>query len=885
MQRTLSLTANLLLVLLTASFFSPELFATDAADKTVIAVRTGNPPVIDGVLNDPAWSGGVAMSRFTQKDPVEYGEPSARTDVIILYDDNALYVGARMYDAAPDSIIARLVRRDVDTESDLFGVYLDPFFDRRSGYHFGVNAAGVRYDGVRYNDSWSDDSWDGVWEGEVSRDDSGWCAELRIPFSQVRFARKDRYVWGINYTRRIGRHNEENLLAITPNNESGFVSRFWTLTGIEGISPPRYFELLPYVRGSARYEMHTAGDPFYDGSEYNPNAGADFKMGIGSNLALNATVNPDFGQVEVDPAVLNLSDVETYFSEKRPFFVEGSRNFDFGYGGASDYWGFNWSNPSFFYSRRIGRTPQGTLSDFNYARVPDGTHILGAGKLSGKLGGNWNVGSLHAVTMREHADIEYNGRRSRLEVEPAAYYQVSRAQKELNDGAQGIGVIGTGTTRLFDDPRLEADVNGTAYSGGVDGWTFFGHDRAYCLTGWMGLSHIAGTPERITSVQRSSRHYFQRPDARSFDVDSAATSMTGYAGRLLLNKERGNILLNSAVGVISPEFDVNDVGFMYRADVINAHVGSGYQWPQPTAWTRYANVLGAAYSNFNFDGDHTWGGVWLQTRATFLNYWSGRISAAVNPDIVNVYRTRGGPKSLFPAGWEFSASGATDSRKPWEFDGGTWGHTISPRNWNRGVWLGTTWKPASNVSLSFAPELFWNQDWLRWVDAFDDPAAMETYGVRYVFAEMYQTELSASLRLNWTFTPKLSLQMYAQPLISSGEYRKFKELSRPNSYDFYTYPAADVEFDGQTYTIDPDGDGPAEALDFANPDFDYRSLRGNMILRWEYRPGSTLYLVWTHGRSDWETAGRFNLDRSADRLFSADSNNILLLKISYWLSR
>lgn len=855
-----------------------------AAEKSVTAVRTETPPVIDGVLDDPAWANGVVTDRFTQKDPVENGEPSGRTEVIVLYDDNALYVGARMFDAAPDSIIARLVRRDVDTESDLFGVYLDPFFDRRSGYHFAVNAAGVRYDGVRYNDSWSDDSWDGVWEGEVARTDSGWCAELRIPFSQLRFQRKEHYVWGVNCIRRIGRHNEEDFLAITPKNESGFVSRFWTLTGIEGVSPPRYFELLPYVRGSARYRPHEAGDPFNDGSAYEPNLGADFKMGLRSNLILNATVNPDFGQVEVDPAVLNLSDVETYFSEKRPFFIEGSSNFDFGYGGASEHWSFNWNSPRFFYSRRIGRAPQGSLPDYNYADVPDGTHILGAAKLSGRIGGNWNVGSLHAVTMRERADVETDTSRSRLEVEPASYYQVSRAQKEIRDGAQGIGVIGAGTYRLFDDSRLEADINRGAYTGGVDGWTYFGRDRTYCLSGWLGASRIEGTAERITAVQRSSRHYFQRPDARSVGVDSSATSLTGYAGRLLVNKEKGNILLNTGVGVISPEFDVNDVGFMYRADMINAHFGGGYHWTQTTQWTRYANVIGALYGTYNCDGDLTWGGFWASTRATFLNYWGGRISGSVNPEVVNVYRTRGGPKSLYPPGWELSSSVYTDSRKPWVFDAGTWGNITSPQDWNRGIWLGATWKPVSNISVSAAPELMWNQDWLRWVGDFDDPTATSTFGTRYVFAELYQTELSASLRLNWTFTPKLSLQIYAQPLISSGEHRRFKELMRPNSYAFHAYAAEDVDFDGETYVIDPDGNGPADEFSFSNPDFDYRSLRGNMILRWEYRPGSTLYLVWTHGRTDWETAGRFDLDRSLDRLFRAGADNIILLKATYWLS-
>lgn len=859
--------------------------SSSGADSTrVTAARTTEPIVIDGHLSEAAWNNAVPASTFIQRDPVEYGTPSEQTVVKVLFDNQSLYIGAILYDSAPDSIMAMLARHDYWTVSDEFLVYLDPYFDRRSGYYFGLNAAGTRFDGIFYNDTWSSDTWDGVWEGAAVINEHGWCAEFRIPYSQLRFHKRERHIWGINFKRGIRRKNEWDYLVFKPKNGNGFVSRFWELDGITGITQPYYFEIMPYVRGKDSFESHEAEDPFHDGSEFNTAAGTDLKMGLGSNLTLNATINPDFGQVEVDPAVVNLSDVETFYSEKRPFFTEGSSFFEFGYGGATDYWGFNWSTPNFFYSRRIGGSPRGSLPDYDYCDSPDGVHILSAVKLSGKFSGNWNVGSLQAVTMREYADIEYEGEQSHLEVEPATYYTVTRGQKEINNGRQGIGAIATTTHRFFDEDRLREDINSDAFGFGLDGWTFLDKEKTYVISAWSGLSHIQGSEERITSVQESSLHYFQRPDASHVELDSSATSLTGAAGRILLNKEKGNVFLNTAVGLLSPKFDVNDVGYLSRSDKINAHFGTGYQWTEPTSWTRYAYLLGCAFSNYDFGGNLTWGGLWTGTYLEFHNYYNAEISAATNPETVNPTRTRGGPRTLNKPGWEINFSLNSDNRKPFEFGCGSNGYTIASDDWSRMIWLRTEWKPAANLSFEIQPELMWNKEWLQWVDSFEDETAAHTYNTRYVFAEMYQTELSATIRMNWTFTPKIGLQFFAQPLLSSGDYSNFKELSRPNSTEYRTYPADYICYADETYTIDPDGDGPAEAFEFDEPDFNFRSLRGNIILRWEYRPGSILYLVWTHDRSDEEYRGRFKFNRSIDRLFSTDSDNIFLIKASYWMS-
>ncbi|MGE3525069.1 MAG: DUF5916 domain-containing protein, partial [Gemmatimonadales bacterium] len=384
----------------------PVAFPPLSPPEHVRAVRISTPIVLDGILNDPAWHDRPAITAFVQREPNEGKPATERTEVYLSFDADAVYVGARLYDSAPDSIIARLARRDVGTNADRFVVFLDPYHDGRSGVFFGVNAAGTRYDGTLYNDDWDDDSWDGVWEAKVHRDDQGWTVEMRIPFSQLRFRNAEQQTWGVNFRRDIARRNEADYIVYTPRNGSGFVSRFVPLVGIDGVRPRARLEILPYVTSKAELLQHAAGDPFNDGSRMNATAGVDIRYGLSSNLTLNATINPDFGQVEVDPAVVNLSDAETFYPEKRPFFVEGSNIFDFGFGGANNNWGFNFGTPDFFYSRRVGRPPQGSTPGADYTSMPTNSSILGAAKLTGKKFGNWNVGMMHALTGREDAPLD-----------------------------------------------------------------------------------------------------------------------------------------------------------------------------------------------------------------------------------------------------------------------------------------------------------------------------------------------------------------------------------------------------------------------------------------------------------------------------------------------
>ncbi|HXF95772.1 MAG TPA: DUF5916 domain-containing protein, partial [Gemmatimonadales bacterium] len=431
------------------------------ARPAVRAVRAGQAVVLDGRLTEALWQGADRVRDFVQRDPVEGAAASESTVVYLAYDDAAIYVAARLFDRAPDSLVARLGRRDVGTDSDRFLVYLDPYYDRRSGFYFGINAAGTLYDGVLYNDDWDDNSWDGVWEGKAVIDELGWTVEMRIPYSQLRFRTADVQVWGVNFRREIARKAEIAYYAPRPKNASGFVSRFADLVGIERITPPRRLELMPYVNTRAAFTRHAPGDPFNDGSTYTPALGLDLRAGIGSNLTLNATINPDFGQVEVDPAVVNLSDVETFFQEKRPFFIEGSTIFEFGFGGARNFWGFNWAHPRMFYTRRLGRAPQGGQPAATYADRPEGVNILGALKLTGKVAGRWNVGALAAATAREFARLHdtVTDARYRAEIEPLTYSAVFRAQREFPEGRQGLGTMITAVVRDFDAPGLRDQVN------------------------------------------------------------------------------------------------------------------------------------------------------------------------------------------------------------------------------------------------------------------------------------------------------------------------------------------------------------------------------------------------------------------------------------------
>jgi hypothetical protein len=863
--------------------------ATEKAnnEKIVVAYKLSNINInLDGKLTEPIWQK-EPIKEFVQKDPNEGTPATEQTNVWVAFDNEYIYVAAKLYDSKPEQIDASIARRDNYFSSDWFAFYVDPYNDKKTGYFFGVNAGGTMLDGVLFNDSWDDWSWDGIWETKTTIDKDGWTVEMRIPFSQMRFNHGESMTWGVNFYREVKRNNEKSYYVMVPKAESGFVSRFAPLEGLNGIKPKQRFEMMPYVVQKAQYLVHDKGDPFYKSNQYKTSVGADFKIGIGSNLNIDATINPDFGQVEVDPAVINLSAFESYFNEKRPFFIEGMDNFYFGIGGANNNWGFNFGWPELFYSRRIGRSPRGNTSDAEYLNYPGETRILGAAKLTGKLNESTSLGAISAITERTFATLWNNGIRTGEEIEPLTFYNVLRSKKEFNDGRQSLGFMFTGVNRAFNKNSLSDNLAKNAYAFGLDGWTFLDDKKEYVLTGAFAGTHVNGSKEYLQKLQKQPYRYFQRPDNPFETFDAERTSLTGYYGRVMLNKQQGNFYINSALGFVSPGFEQNDLGFQWMADRINIHTVLGYRWFEPDSIFRSKQVYASYSRSMNFKGETISNFLWYRLGGTFTNYYELAMGGNYNFETYNPTLTRGGPMGINPSSYYFWIFGSTDRREKLSFN--------SEINFSRNsigakynmLYLSLTWKPNTQLTFSIGPSFEVSKALQQWVRNVSDPLAVNTYNTRYVFSTINQHTLSANIRLNWTFTPTLSLQLFMQPFFAVGDYSDFKELARPRSlnYNYYGQNGSTINYDkdNDKYNVDPDGNGPAKSFTFGNPNFNYKSLRGTVVLRWEALPGSTLYFVWSHNQTNFDNAGEFNFARDFKQLWNSKGDDVLMVKFSYWL--
>ena len=854
--------------------------------KTVRAIKIQERFNLDGKLDESIYKE-PALTNFTQRDPSE-GEPaSEKTKVWVSYDDTFIYVSAKLFDDEPDKIDVSLARRDSWIDSDWFYFYVDPYYDKRTGFYFGVNPAGSISDGIFYNDSWNTDSWDGLWEAETSVQEDGWTVEMRIPFSQLRFTESDEMTWGINFKREIKRKNEQSYFVMIPKTESGFVSRFGTLDGLIGIKSSQRFEFFPYLVQKAQYLKHDSNDPFYKSNQYKTTIGADIKIGIGSNLNVDATINPDFGQVEVDPAVLNLSAFETFFPEKRPFFIEGSNIFDFGVGGSNSNWGFNFGNPDFFYSRRIGRSPQGDVSDNDFVDYPRETKILGAAKLTGKLNESTSIGAISAVTERTHATLYNNAIKTKEEIEPLTHYGVLRAQKEINGGKQGLGFLFTSVNRDLSNSSISTQLANQAYSLGIDGWTFLDDAELYALTASFVGTYTTGTEDYLVKLQKKPYRYFQRPDSKFSMLDSSQTSMSGYFSRIALNKQRGNFYFNTAFGIASPGLEMNDLGFQWFADKINTHLVLGYRWYEEDGIFRRKSFYVSSFRSYNFDGNILSNGIWGRSSLQFNNYYEIDFVGSYNFDAYSPTLTRGGVLAKYPSQYNLNFDISSDNRENIIGHLG-FGYSADKMNgWYYSIWSQFEFKPLPQLNFSIGPEYSRNLNKTQWVDNFEDVSAIETYNIRSVFADLHQDMISGNIRLNWTFTPQLTLQLYIQPLFAIGKYSSFKELTKSASYDYKEYGTENTSIsynsNEEEYTINPDVNGSGNTFTISKPDFNFKSLRANLILRWEVQPGSIFYFAWSHDRTNFDDPGEFDLNRDFKNLWNAESDNVFLIKFSYWL--
>lgn len=872
------------LLLLLSLFFCPffvSLAIPGSDEKKVInASRVSSEDfIVDGSLSEEIWQQGIWYGDFTQHEPYEGKDPSQETLCKILYDDNNVYVGIRALDTSTDSISQRRSRRD-EIDGDFVGVLFDSYFDRRTAFAFIVNAAGVKMDGVFTSDGESEDwTWDPIWWVASTVNEEGWSAEMKIPLSQLRFDKAEDQVWGVQVARYLFRKEETSFWQHLPRDASGIVHNFGELHGISDIQPKRQVEIAPYVVGSTERFKKVEGNPFETGRRNNLSYGVDGKIGVTNNLTLDFTVNPDFGQVEADPSEVNLTAFETFFEEKRPFFIEGrsimSLPLLFGDGDLAD--------ENLFYSRRIGRSPQHypDVDDDASVKFPENTSILGAAKLTGKTKNGWSIGVMESVTSEEVAKVEIEGERYSETVEPITNYIVGTVQKDFREGQTVVGGMFTSTNRKIDDPNLEF-LHEDAYTGGIH----FSHDireRTYNLSFKTYFSHVRGSEEAIIRTQESSARYYQRPDAEYLDLDSSRTSLTGSGGVLSFTKiGEGHLRFGAFFSWKSPGLEVSDLGYLRSTDEILQVIWIGYRIWEPFSIFRNLNLNLNQWNAWDFGWNRNVTGGNINLNMQFKNYWD--FGTGINPEgrILSNATLRGGPSMIMPGSISFWTHLGTDNRK--KFSAGfmtnhSWGFEGSSQNQNYTLMFSV--KPSNALTLSLLPSLSLNNRELQYIDKIE----LEEEE-RYIFGSINQKTLMLSLRLNYSITPNLTIQYWGQPFISAGTYDRFKMITDPHADEyrdrFHTYTEEEILLlntdDG--YVVDEDGDLNYD-YGFEYPDFNFKQFRSNMVLRWEYIPGSTLYLVWSQGRTDFLADGQFNLGENMGELFDVRPHNIFLVKLSY----
>ena len=888
------------------------------AGPTAVATPVHGRIEVDGRLDEAAWREGTPIIGFRQVDPNEGSPVSERTEVRIVYDADAIYIGAWLHDSQP--ITSRLLRRDaIALDSDWFTVGFDSYHDHLTAFRFSVNPAGVRRDevfssggrsgsgglggGVVERGGVVDQSWEPVWSAATAVTDSGWVAELRIPFSQLRFSRAEVQTWGLQLERRIARRQEQALFAFTPKDQATGVGTYGHLIGLRGIRPSQRLEVLPYASGrvfrrpASALNGATASfpNPYLSRTDLGGGVGADVKYRVSSNFTLDATLNPDFGQVELDPAVVNLTAFETRYDEKRPFFVEGADIMRFG---TTTQGAPEGGPPTLMYSRRVGRAPQLDVpKEAVYADIPDVTTILGAAKLTGRAAGGWSIGIVEAVTQREDAAfIDVNQQRGEAVVEPLSNYFAGRLRRDLDAGRTTIGAMVTAVNR--DLGRGGAtELRDGAYAGGID-FRSETADRVWSVFGTVSSSYVTGSPATIAATQRSSARYFQRPDSRRLKYDPTATSLAGYRAQVDAGKRAGSWLWNVALTAGSPGYEVNDLGFQTSTDRLVFDPNLTYEQNHPSGLFRSWSVRAGPDFVWNYDGDLVRQQSYLTLKSQLLNYWTLNLQLNHSEPAMNDRLTRGGPLTASPAANGAKLEILSDPRRRYTIDGlfNAVHDRAGMEMQSAGLEIG--FKPAENWVVRIGPELSHTALPAQYVTTVTDASATSTYGQRYVFAGLNQTTLGIETRLNVTFTPNLTLELYAQPFLSSNDFGALKELRAPRTFDFNEYGrdvgTATPEAGG-TILVDPDGSGSAAAFRVNDSDFNLASLRGNAVLRWEWRPGSTFFLVWQQDRYERLAAGEaepvggrrlgeFDFGGNVRDLFDVQPTNVLLFKVSYWLN-
>ena len=852
---------------------------------------------LDGKLDEPIWQIAPPATDFRQNEPRE-GEPATqRTEVRFTFDDAAIYVGARMYDdSGAAGVRTRLVRRDADAASDYIQVIFDTYHDHIGRLFFLVNPSGVKNDANGLGGG-GDPSWDPVWEVQTQIDAQGWTAEMRIPFSQLRYpSTTDEQTWGLQIWRQENRLNELSQWSFWGRSETGGPPRFGHLHGLVIQRPPGKAEVLPYVVGRSANVPGDETDPFFDPHALDGRIGADATLRVTSNLTLNATVNPDFGQVEVDPAVVNLSAFETSFQERRPFFVEGAGYF--GLGGLSCFFCSNVSSLSMISTRRIGRPPQispfraGQPVPVDFADMPENSTILGAGKLTGRTRGGWSIGVLDAVTRRERAPVQFaDSTRGRFTVEPMSNYFATRIAKDLRGGATVLKAMLTSVYRDLDEPYIASRLSRHSEAFGVSSEMWW-KKRQYRLMAQLAGTQVSGDTAAMRRIRFGSAHFFQRPD-RTDPVDALRprTSMTGLGGYARFSRESGKVLFEVSGNFRTPAFNNNDITFFSRADYVWMGANIFPIWNKPSKWYRQAFLIGGAQRQYNFDGDkndeqfHVFGQIQTLSYWWLSSFWIHR------PDVFDDRLTRGGPVVRRPGINYFNFNASTDSRKKVVANFGADRGCNNQGDCDHSFYVNLELRPASNMTLSIGPSFGHSETGFQFVDSYADAGHTAFFGRRYLFGHLEQNSVSMDTRFNVTFSPTLTLELFMQPLVAAGEFSRYNEFAAPRSIDRLVYGedmgtavvTPDPGGGPASIAVDADGGGPAPTFTFNDPSFTFRSLRGNAVLRWEYRPGSTIFVVWTRSGSSSLSRGQIDFGDDVGSLFQGPSENIFLIKVNYWL--
>ncbi len=846
------------------------------------AVRVSDGAVrIDGTLDEEVWQTAPPVTDFVQAEPNEGAEPTDRMEVRFIYDDSALYVGARMF--STDPVQAPLTRRDDGGQAQSLQIELDTYFDRRTAYMFGVTAAGVRLDHYHPSDDEnnSDAEYDPVWQARTVVTEDGWTAELWLPFTQLRFSDRSERVFGLNIKRNIPSSNEEVYWALVRRTESGWASRFGELRGIEGVEPRGRLEILPYVSGSSQLTGNPdTDDPFDDGKNLGGRIGADLKYGLGSNLTLDVAFNPDFGQIEADPAEVNLTVFETIFSERRPFFLEGNNVLTAGTG-------------NYYYSRRIGARPSGSAAG-DYVDRPDTATIFAAAKLTGRLASGTSVGFLAAVTDQEFARTSSDGLLGRTRVAPRSGWGVARVIQEFGDQGSTVGAHLTAVHRGMEpDAPLAAVLSRNAITAGADSQIRFA-DRSYRASFNVGFTHIDGEPDAIAGFQQRNSHLFQRVDLPDSWFDPTRRSIDGVQVTGRLDKIAGrHWLWNTNVMIESPEFEPSDFGRLNFAGDYSARVQLTYRETLPgrvlRAYSFAANLSHYSYFDRTLGNRYNVGG---NSNFTLLNFWSTGFNVTRFFRGLDAQLTRGGPVMGVPLGWSanWSLRNRAGSRTQWRGSANYQANELGDNTWRVGASLSV--RPTPSLQLSVEPS-YRNENGTR--ATFSGPinkqylttlsgGRPETFGKRHVFGFPDRTTLSTQMRVSYTFKPDMTLDVYAEPFAASGRYLGFGEMLVPGARELRVYGE-----DGTTIVRQADGsyhvtDG-ADTFSLSNRDFNIRSFRSNVVLRWEWRPGSTLYVVWQQNRESRVSEGQHVGFGDLFDSLTATGDNIFAVKTTLWTSR